>query len=260
NRAADLFDRLHDQVLTPLRSDRREIDQLAGMLRALEAPPAEVDVNPITRQLGRRLQQKSILYLMGPGKVLDRVRQVPALLARLPRTTWDLVMKGKVDAGASDENQPPREVPDFGEILAEQLAVVQSRIDDVIRSSSAGPRWIEQDAGGYESVRFEPDRASAIARDELDQLKTWLELKWNATPRDTAVLEKVMKYLPGGKQLTRWSETAPYLLAIVVATHHAFFGHVDLIIIGGYSLAAWLTERMSNEVAARTRQANRSIN
>ncbi len=113
HRAADLFDRLHDQVLTPLRSDRREIDQLTGMLRALEAPPAEVDVNPITRQLGRRLQQRSILYLMGPGKMLDRVRQVPALLARLPRTTWDLVMRGKADVGAADQNQPPREVPDF---------------------------------------------------------------------------------------------------------------------------------------------------
>src|SRR6185436_16749430 len=187
NRAADLFDRLHDQVLTPLRSDRREIDQLAGMLRALEAPPAEIDVNPITRQLGRRLQQRSILYLMGPGKILDRVRQVPALLARLPRTTWDLIMRGKADVGAADENQPLREVPDFSVILSEQLAVVQSRIDDVIRSSPAGPRWIEQDADSYAAVRFESDRAAAIARDELEQLRNWLESKWNATPRDTAV-------------------------------------------------------------------------
>jgi hypothetical protein len=64
----------------------------------------------------------------------------------------------------------------------------------------------------------------------------------------------------GADKLTQWSEAAPYLLTIVVATHHAFFGHVDLIILGGYSLATWLTERLSNEVAARTRQANRSIN
>src|SRR5439155_23810997 len=60
NRAADLFDRFHDQILSPLREDRKEIDRLSGMLRALEAPPAEVDVNPITRQLARRLQQRSI--------------------------------------------------------------------------------------------------------------------------------------------------------------------------------------------------------
>ena len=32
------------------------------------------------------------------------------------------------------------------------------------------------------------------------------------------------------------------------------------MILGGYSLATWLTERLSNEVASRTRQANRSIN
>ena len=45
----------------------------------------------------------------------------------------------------------------------------------------------------------------------------------------------------------------------MVATHHAFFGHVDLMIIGGYTLATWLTERLSNEVAARTRTTNRRI-
>jgi hypothetical protein len=259
HRAADLFDRFHDQILSPLRADRREVDRLVAMLRALEAPPAEVDVNPITRQLERRLQQRSILYLIGPGRVLDRVRQVPALLARLPRTTWDLIMRGKADLGGDGENGPPREVPDFGALLAEQLAVVQSRIDDVIRSSSGGPRWIEQDAAAYAAVRIEPARASAIATDELEQLRAWLETKWNATPRDTALLEKLLKYLPGGKQLTRWSEAAPYLLAVVVATHHAFFGHIDLMILGGYSLVAWLTERATNEVAGRTRQANRAI-
>jgi hypothetical protein len=41
-----------------------------------------------------------------------------------------------------------------------------------------------------------------------------------------------------------------------VATHHAFFGHIDLMILGGWTLATWLTERLSNEVAARTRKAN----
>jgi hypothetical protein len=231
NRAADLFDRFHDPHprAAAIRIGTRSI-QLAGMLRALEAPPAEVDVNPITRQLGRRLQQKSILYLMGPGKMLDRVRQVPALLARLPRTTWDFIMKGKLDgAGGDDANQPPREVPDFGAILAEQLAVVQSRIDDVIRSSSAGPRWIEHDGAGYDAVRFDPDRAAAIARDELDQLKNWLESKWNATPRDTAVLEKVLHYVPGGRQLTRGPRPRRTSVRSSSPRTTCFFGHVDLM-------------------------------
>jgi hypothetical protein len=65
--------------------------------------------------------------------------------------------------------------------------------------------------------------------------------------------------LPGGKQLTKWSEAAPYLLTVIVATHHAFFGHIDLLILGSYSLATWLGERLSNEVTSRTRQTNRQI-
>ena len=33
----------------------------------------------------------------------------------------------------------------------------------------------------------------------------------------------------------------------------------DLLIIGGFSLATWLTEKLSNEVTARVRQSNRRI-
>ena len=260
HRAADLFDRFQDQILAPLAADRREVDRIVAMVRAMEAPPIGVDVNPITRQLARRLQQRSILYLIGPGRIIDRVRQVPSLLARLPRTTWDLFMKGKADLGVGDDEKIPRDVPDFQALLAEQLAVVQSRIDDVVRSAPAGQRWIDQDAASYNTMKIESARASAIAADELEQLKRWLETRWNATPRDTALLQKMLKHVPGADKLTQWSEAAPYLLTIVVATHHAFFGHIDLMILGGYSLATWLTERLSNEVASRTRQANRSIN
>ena len=49
------------------------------------------------------------------------------------------------------------------------------------------------------------------------------------------------------------------MLAVVVATHHAFFGPVDLMVLGGFSLATWLTEKLSNEVATRTRATNRRI-
>jgi hypothetical protein len=260
HRAADAFDRLLDQVLSPLVADRRAVDAAVAMLRAMEAPPAGIDVNPITRQLARRLQQRSILYLMGPQRVIDRVRQVPALLARLPRTTWDLAMRGKAELGAPQDRQASAaDVPDFQAILAEQLTVLHSRIDDVVRSAPAGQRWVEQDPAAYAALRIDPARAAAIADDEIQQLRAWLENRWNATPRDTAVLQKLLKVIPGGDKLTRWSEAAPYLLTIVVATHHVFFGHVDLMILGGYTLATWLSERLSNEVAARTRQANRSI-
>jgi hypothetical protein len=260
NRTSDVIGRLQDQIVAPLRDARREADRLIASLRAMEAPTTGVDVNPITRQLQRRLQQRSILYLMGPGRMLDRVRQVPGLLVRLPRTAWDLVMKGKADTGdPTDGSQGPREVPNFPAALTEQFSVVQSRIEDVVRSSSAGEQWLASPDSGWAQAKLDPAAAGAIADEELADLRGWLEKRWNATPRDTMLLQRMLKYLPGGEKLTRWSEAAPYLLTIVVATHHAFFGHVDLIIIGGYTLATWLTERLSNEVAARTRHTNRRI-
>jgi hypothetical protein len=70
---------------------------------------------------------------------------------------------------------------------------------------------------------------------------------------------KLLRHLPGGDKLTKWTEAAPYLLAVVVATHHVFLGPVDLIVLGGWSLATWLTEKLSNEVAMRTRATNRKI-
>jgi len=48
------------------------------------------------------------------------------------------------------------------------------------------------------------------------------------------------------------------VLIVAAATHH-LLGGVDLIVLGGWSLATWLTERLSNEVAAHTRQTNQKI-
>jgi len=260
SRTADVLGRLQDQIVSPLRDARREADRLIAAMRAMEAPTTGVDVNPITRQLQRRLQQRSILYLMGPGRMLDRVRQVPGLLVRLPRTAWDLVMKGKVDTtDPTNGGKTSREVPDFQAALTEQFSVVQSRIEDVLRSSPAGEQWLASPDSGWAQAKLDAALAGAIADEELADLRSWLEKRWNATPRDTMLLQRFLKYLPGGDKLTQWSEAAPYLLTIVVATHHAFFGHVDLMIIGGYTLATWLTERISNEVASRTRQTNRRI-
>jgi hypothetical protein len=231
-------------------------------LRSMETPPAAVDVNPVTQQLQRRMQERSVLYLMGPQRLVDRVRQAPALLARLPRSAWDWVMKGP---DAARLPQPPglspadRNVPDFRAILMDQMILVQSRIDDAIRSSSLGRQWASADASGYAAAGIDPARAGEIADQEIADLRAWLQERWNASPRDTAILQKLLKHLPGGQTLTQWSEAAPYLLAIVVATHHAFFGPVDLLVIGGFSLATWMMEKLSNEVASRTRSANRRI-
>jgi hypothetical protein len=271
NRAADLLGRLTDQVLAPMRQDRRESDRLAAALRAMEAPVVGVDVNPLTQQLQRRMQQRSILYLMGPQRILDRVRQTPGLLMRLPRVAWDYVKTGEISAGALSPNSDgnAQAVPDFRAVLIDQFAVLHSRIDDVLRSSKAGEKWLdaatgggqsaEAPAGSYASAKLDPAEAGRIADEELAALKDWLEKRWNTEPRDTRALQALLKFLPGGTKLARWSEAAPYLLTIVLVTHGAFFGHIDLMVLGGYGLATWLTERLSNEVAARTRETNTRI-
>jgi hypothetical protein len=253
-----MLDRVRQVPMLLARLPRATWDLIArGRTDATDLEPG-VDVNPLTQALQRRLQQRSVLYLMGPGRMLDRVRQVPGLLARLPRTAWDFLRAGQVGRRGADD-VPPDLVQgklDFRAALVDQFVVVQSRVDDVIRSSKTlAPRLSAE----YVSAKLDPERAGAIADEEVASLQSWLENRWNATPRDTAVIEKLIKYLPGGQKLTKWSEAAPYILAIVVATHHAFFGPVDLLVIGGWSLATWLTEKLSNEVAARARAANSAI-
>src|SRR6185312_6347570 len=143
-RTEDQLGRLTDQILAPLRDDRAEVDRLTGLLRGMETPAPGVDVNPLTQQLQRRMQQRSVLYLMGPQRVLDRIRQAPGLLVRLPRVAWDYVMRGEISAAALNptDQSDPRNVPDFRAILADQFAVVQSRIDDTLRSSAVLRRWM----------------------------------------------------------------------------------------------------------------------
>jgi hypothetical protein len=250
-------------VLAPLRDERREADRLIAAVRSMEAPAPGVDVNPLTQQLQRRFQQRSILYLMGPQRVLDRVRQAPGLLVRLPRVAWDYVMRGEISAATLNPNGGgdgrDQTVPDFRAMLADQFAILHSRIDDAIRSGPVGERWLTRDESSYQSSRIDSAEAGRIADEELAGLRQWLEQRWNATPRDTRALQALLKHLPGGAKLAKWSEAAPYLLTIVLVTHGAFFGHIDLLVLGGYGLATWLSEKLSNEVAARTRATNARI-
>ncbi len=260
NRTTDAVGRLADQVIAPLRQARSTADRLCFALRAMETPPAGVDVNPITQGLQRRMQQRSVLYLVGPGRVLDRVRQVPTLLARLPRASWDWVMRGHMPADLIDpaDKQKAGEPPDFAATLSEQFTVLRSRLDDVIRTDPAGGKWVASDGDAYAAAMLPPTAAAAIAEEEIGKLKAWLEQRWNATPRDTKLLQTLLKHLPGGQRLTKWSEAAPYLMTIALVAHHVLFPHLSLM-IGGYTLATWLTEKLSNEVTGRTRDTNRTI-
>jgi hypothetical protein len=189
------------------------------------------------------------------------VRQVPTLLARLPRASWDWVMRGHAPTDLIDPADVKKagEPPDFPATLAEQFTVLRSRLDDVIRTDPAGGQWVVADGAAYAAALLPPSAAAAIAEEEIGKLKAWLGQRWNATPRDTRLLQTLLKHLPGGKQLTKWSEAAPYLLTVVMVTHHFLFPHIDLIVFGGYSLATWLGERVSNEVTGRTRATNKAI-
>jgi hypothetical protein len=250
-RVQDLQQRLADQVIEPLTQRRRAIDDASGALRALVIPEAGVDVDPLTRQLQRRLQQRSVLYLIGPGRVLDRVRQVPGMMARLPRTALDFLRGTKKQHVNGDAPPSSADAPDFPAILADQFRLLHSRIEDAIAPVQGLPK--------SDDWKLPVTDASAVADRAMNELRAWLEQRWNATPRDTAALQKVLKLIPGGQKLTQASEVTPYLVAIACAAHHAFFGPIDLAVLAGYGLATYLVERMSNEVAGRTRDANKQI-
>ena len=141
-------------------------------------------------------------------------------------------------------------MPDFPAALADALRATQSRLDDALAAAGFAP---------VNDWKLDPAAASAVASEELDDLRDWLEQRWNGTPRDTAILNKFLKVLPGGDKLHKYSEAAPYLVAVWTLSSGAFFGHLDQIVLGGYTAATWLTERLSNEVAARTRRTNRRI-
>ena len=259
NRSFDLLDRLRDQVLSPLNDQRRAVDLAIASLRAMAVPPAGIDVSPVTRQLQRRMQEQSILYLMGPQRMIDRVRQVPGLLLRLPRTAFDFLRGQSISLSPPAGSDSRGHLPDFSLMLSDQFTILQSRIDDVISSAAPTAALVSADGQLYAGAKLPAAEAAKIAQEELADLEKWLQERWDAPPRDTRILQKLLSVLPGGKKLGQWSEAAPYLLAVVVATHHAFFGPIDLLILGSFSLATWLGEKISNEVTARSRAANARI-
>ena len=223
-------------------------------LRELRARDAGVDVDPMTRQLRKRMQQRSVLYLMGPQRMLDRLRNAPAMFAKLPRSTIDLFRGRPSASGDAEEAKSSKvELPDFAAIVADQFAVSQERMADVIRAHL--PAATAEDA----SWRIDRARAAEIVTTETDALRAWLEQRWNSSPRDTALILRLVQKLPGGQRLTRLSESAPYLVVIACGLNHLAFSGLDLLVIGGFSLATWLGEKLSDEVAQRTRQANRNI-
>lgn len=249
-RVLDVLGRIHDQLFLPLTDRRQRIDQIIRAIRSIGSCSVEVDVNPVTQQLQRRLREKSVLYLMGPQRVLDRVRSVPALLVRLPKSMWNWTQTGELKLPDVARTPSTDSFPDFRSIVMEQFQAFQSRIDDLLCPYPflQSPEW-----------KIPPEQAGEIVEQELNDLQQWLETKWNATPRDTAILNKILKLIPGGEKATRYSEAAPYLLTGYLTMSGAIFGHLDLLALAGYSGIVTLFQRLSDEVASRTRQTNRRI-
>lgn len=250
-RASDLAARIVDQVVEPLRVLRGKANDASAALRELRAREAGVDVDPMTRQLRKRMQQRSILYLMGPQRMLERVKAAPAALARLPRSTLAMLRGSKDPAADQPERASKVELPDFATIVVDQFGVVQATIADVLRArcpACVGDDW-----------RLDPNLARQIVVEEIDGLRTWLEARWNSNPRDTNLVLKLAQKLPGGQRLTKLSESAPYLVVVACGLNHFAFSGLDLLVIGGFSLATWIGEKISDEVAQRTRLANKNI-
>jgi hypothetical protein len=257
-RVADLIGRLRDQAMAPWRGDRREIDVLIANLRSIEAGPAGVDVSPVMSDLKRKMQEQSILYLMGPGRMIERVRQVPSLIARLPRTTWDFFRRAsseRENAGSTQQGNDPAGA--FRTLLVDQFAILQSRIDDLVRGSVRGSQWMADASTRYEKSKLPLDLVGTVADEELRSLREWMIAKEKDQPRDTKMLLQLIRRFPGGENVTRLPEAVPWLLFALNFEPHLHLFH--LLTFGGWSLVTWLTEKASNEVANRARQTNQQI-
>jgi hypothetical protein len=249
-RAEDLVGRIEDELVSPLERRRVAIEAVLARLRQMNSPTGRVDVGGVATELRHRLEEKSVLYLLGPRRMMDRARKIPGLLARFPRSTWDLLTGGGRSASqatSSTAQQAP--LPDFRQTLIDQFRKHHARLDELLRPIDAGT----------DAWKMDIEAAGAIADSELAELKSWLAQRWDAEPRDTQLVRKLLGKLPGGDRLVSLSEAAPYLLTVACVVKGAVLGPVDLAILGGYWGSTWLLERLSSEVRAKVRDTNMRI-
>lgn len=245
-RAEDLARRIEDTLLQPLETRRRAVDESLRRLEDLGTPRAGVDVGEVAADLAHRLRQKSVLYLLGLPRVWEHVRQLPGAIAGLPRSAWERLSGTR---GASRLEAPPGSaapLPDFRQELVDKFLAHHARLDELLRPfGDTQAEW-----------KTDPDHAGRIADEELDGLRQWLAQRWDSEPRDTRLVRKLLRRLPGGDRLIPLSEAAPYLLTIACVVKGAALGPVDLVVLGAYSFATWLLERLSSEVRAKVHETN----
>ena len=152
-RVIDAVDRLRDTVLAPLVERRSGIDRLRERLASMAPARTRVNVSPVASELQARMREKSILYLMGPERVLRRAREVPKVLLKLPRTVYELLMRGRLPTLDPPRQAPEKaQPPDFASSLGEQFTAIQNRIMDVLQSDDARPLALADDAETSTSV------------------------------------------------------------------------------------------------------------
>ncbi|MCA9440617.1 MAG: 50S ribosome-binding GTPase [Candidatus Omnitrophica bacterium] len=259
NRTQDLALRLGDQVLLPLRNDLASVEKLTESLHQFVSPGPQVDVSPMTAELQERMQAKSILYLMGPKRILERAKKFTT--SAYQKVTSPTSWFGKKSGKRSQEGETieVRALPDFHSMLVDQFRIAQAQIRDILEGNSRSKVWISQAGEKEPDLWIDPEGAGEIVDQELEDLNRWLKDHWESTPRDTKTILSLLNYIPGGKRVVEWSEASPYLLVIVAAAYNSFFGPIDLLVIGGYSVATWLGEKLSNEVTGRVRKTNQII-
>jgi GTPase SAR1 family protein len=257
-RLADVNQSVLDRVLDPLRALRTKISLTQGRLRDLVPDDPGVALNALTAEFNRQMRERSVLYLMSPQRTIARLRELPGRLARLPKSTLDLLRGSTDESGnrsarpSQDDRNDTSKLPDFPQLAADQFRVVQATIREAI--TEAMPK-------GAPAIAFEidADRAASIVTDEMNQLRDWLESHRGRDPLDTRIVKKLLGAVPGADKLTRYSEWTPYLLAAGFLTTRLSPIPIDLLVIGGFSLAAWGGEKLNNAVVRRTSQANTQI-
>ncbi len=259
NRIQDSILRLNDQIFVPLRNDLATVERLRESLESFVAPGPEVDVSGLTAELQQKMQAKSILYLMGPKRILDRAKKISSTVFN--RVTSPRSWFGKDTQSGSQEGETieAQALPDFHSMLVDQFQIGQSRIRDILEGNDRAKSWLSHSQETKESLWIDPERAGTIVDEEIESLNHWLKERWETTPRDTKTILNLLSHIPGGKKIVEWSEASPYLLVLVAASYSSFFGPIDLLVIGGYSLATWLGEKLSNEVTHQVRRTNQTI-
>ena len=256
-RKMDLVNRVMDQLVAPLKQQRSEVERTLKALGAMNEPTAEIDVQPLAEQLRIRLRQKSIVYLMGPGRMLERLRQTPGLVGRWGR---NLLKPSRGQTTVPPDSPAPAldadHALDFAAILREQFVILQSRIDDILRDSPTVARRLNDPTAAV--IKIDPAQAGAIVEDELQTLRKWLEQRWNQNPRDTLLVMKLLRFLPGGQRITKAVEAAPYLLLIFFVLNPGHMMH-EAIFGAGYAAVMAIISKLSDEVAAHIRATNRRI-